>query len=280
MGIYGPRICCYTGDTAEQLLAVQRVVWVLALSAQALLIVALVQRKLFRVYPFFGAYLAIDLGCSLALLQIPYRTLAYAAAFRVYLSFDTVLQLGMAGELFQHLCRHFRQFREFGRFRFFMAVALLALTGLFFLAVFPGVPDTYPHLLVVWIERWETSVLAITLALSWWVLTRFLALRPQMRSNALAHGRILIVFYAINAVGETLGLIARKATVGLIVVPSINVGMLIGTLACLAAWLIYLRRDGEQLLPEPSVSPEALAYSRVWRRRILEYVHQAGRQHR
>jgi len=278
--IYHLQICCYTGHTAEQLLAVQRVVWVLCLGAQALLIVAIVQRKLFRAYPFFLAYLAIDMACSLALLQIPYRTLAYAAAFRVYRSFDTIVQLGMAGEAFQHLCWHFRQFPGFGRFRFLMAIALLALTGVLFLAVFPGIPATYPHLMVVWIERWETSVLAITLALSWWVLTRFLGLRPQMRSNALVHVRMLIVFFAINAAGESLSLIARKVTAVLMVIPAANVGMLSGTLACYAAWIVYLRRDGEQLLPEPPVSPEALAYSRVWRRSILEYVQQAGRKNR
>jgi hypothetical protein len=41
-------------------LAFQRVLWVLCLSAQGLLIVAILQRKLLRAYPFFVAYLVID----------------------------------------------------------------------------------------------------------------------------------------------------------------------------------------------------------------------------
>jgi len=53
--------------------------------------------------------------------------------------------------------------------------------------------------------------------------------------------------------------------------------MLTGDLACFIAWIVCLRRDGEQLPPELPVSPEALAYSRFWRRRILEHVQQARR---
>ena len=247
--------------------------WVLCLGAQTLLIGAILQRKLLRAYPFFVSFLLVDLGCSLVLIRIPYISLAYAAAFRVCQIFAAVLQLGMAGELFQRLCWHFREFRGFGRFRFFMAAALLALTGFFFLAVFPAVPASYPHLVMVWFERWETAVLAITLALSWWLLTRFLGLRSQLRSNALAHGVILTTYYAISAVSYALLLIFPGSPTG----QAVNVGMLIGILGCFAAWIVYLRRDGEDLAPEPPVSPEALAYSRFWRRRILEHVQQSGR---
>jgi hypothetical protein len=272
-GIYDLAAGCYTVVTTDQLLAVQRVLWVLGLSAQGLLIVAILQRKLLRAYPFFMAYLVIDLGFSLALIQIPFHTRAYAAAFRIYQPMTAVLQLGAAGEFFLRLCWHFRQFRGMGRFRFVMAGGLLALTGFFFLAVFPSVPTGYPHLVAVWIERWESAVLAITLTLSWWLLTRFLGLRPQMRSNALAHGIILTTFYAINAVSWAFYLIARRGAIPY----GANLAMLTGSLACFAAWLICLRRDGEELAPEPPVSPEALAYSRTWRRIILQYVQQAGR---
>jgi len=249
------------------------VLWVLCLSAQALLIGSIFQRKLLRSYPFFVAYLAVDLGCSLAIIQIPYHTLAYAAGFRIYRTLLAVLQLGMACEVFQRLCWHFREFRGFGRFRLIMAAALLALTGVFFLAVLPGVPAHYPHRMVLWIERWETAVLTITLVLSWWLLTHFLGLRPQMRSNVVLHWRILTMFYAIGAMSDALALTAQQGT-GVRVV---NVGMLVGSLSCFAAWLIYLRRGGEETPPELPVSPETLAYSRAWRRRILEYVQQAGR---
>jgi hypothetical protein len=249
------------------------VLWVLCLSAQALLIGAIIQRKLLRGYPFFVAYLTLDLGCSLALLQIPYHGPDYAKAFRTYQILTAVLQVGMAGEMFQRLCWHFREFRGFSRFRFFMGAALLALTGVFFLALFPDVPALYPHRVIIWLVRWETAVLAITLALSWWVLTRFLGLRPQMRSNALAHARILIVFFAINALSDGLNLIAERTTP----IRATNVLMLIGDLACFIAWIVCLRRDGEQLAPELPVSPEALAYSRFWRRRILQHVQQARR---
>jgi len=179
----------------------------------------------------------------------------------------------MAGELFERLCCHFRQFKGMSPFRFYMATSLLALTGLLCLAVFPRVPARYPQLLVVWFERWETAVLAITLAMSWWVLRRFLGLKPQMRSNVLAHGLILTSYYAISAVSAALLLIART-TIG---VNAVNVVMLTGMLGCFVAWMIYLRRDGEWLLPELPVSPEALAYSRLWRRILLQYVQQAGR---
>ncbi|MBV9771347.1 MAG: hypothetical protein JOZ32_17385 [Bryobacterales bacterium] len=247
--------------------------WVLCLSAQALLIGFILQRKLLRAYPFFVAFLSVDLGCSLVLINIPYISPAYAATFRVCQVLAAVLQLGMAGELFERLCCHFRQFRGMSPFRFYMATFLLVLTGLLCLAVFPSVPARYPQLLVVWFERWETAVLAITLALFWWVLRRFLGLKPQMRSNVLAHGTILTTYYAVSAVSDALMLVAQS-TAG---VRAVNLGMLTGMLGCFVAWMIYLRRDGERLLPELPVSPEALAYSRLWRRILLQYVQQAGR---
>jgi hypothetical protein len=245
---------------------------VLCLSAQALLIGALLHRRLLRSYPLFFAYLVIDLGYSIAMIQIPYSSLAYARAFRIFQSAGAVLQLGMAAELFHRLCWHFRQFRGMSRFRFSMGAALLTLSGFFFLLVFPGVPGPYPHLLVVWIERWESSVIAVTLILSWWLLTRFLGLRPPMRSNALAHGAIMTAFFVINAITYALALI-----VPLRALRAVNAGMLAGTLGCFLAWLIKLRKDGEILLPELPVSKEDLEYSRAWRRRILQYVQQAGR---
>jgi hypothetical protein len=243
---------------------------VLCISAETLLIAAIIHRRLLRAYPLFVAYLVSDVVSGLVMMQIPYHSLAYAAAFRVYQSIESVLQLGMAGELFQRLCWHYREYVGFGRFRFFLAAALLAFTGVLFLAVLPA---PYPHLMVVWIEHWEAAVLMVTLAVSWWVLTRFLGLRPQMRSNAVAHGCILIAFYAVNAVTNSLILMSRQA----IAIRALNTAMLLGTLACSAAWLLCLRRDGEKLAPEPPVPPEVLAYSRAWRRRILEYVQQAGR---
>ncbi len=244
----------------------------LCLSAQALLIGAILQRRLLRSYPFFFVYLVIDLGYSLAIIQIPYNSMAYAAAFRVYQSAGAVLQFGMAAELFQRLCWHFREFRGMSRFRFSMGAALLSLTGLFFLALFPGIPGPYPHLVVVWVERWETSVLAVTLALTWWILTRFLGLPAQIRSNAMAHGLIMTAFFAINAITYELALVVSTPALRLV-----NTGMLVGTLGCFIAWFIKLRRNGERLGPEPPVSKEDLEYSRAWRRRILQYVQQAGR---
>lgn len=246
----------------------------LCLCAQTLLIGAILHRKLLRVYPFFVAYVAVELVCSLLLIHLPVRSHAYADAYRTYQSIVAVFQLGMAAEVFHRLCSHFRQFRGMGQFRFIMGASLLTLTGFFFLAVFPRVPAPYPHLVVVWISRWETSVLAITLPLSWWILTRFLGLRPQMRSNALAHGLIMTAYFAFNAVCYALSLTVIERPIA---IRASNVGLMMGTFACWIAWIICLRRDGEQLPPEPPVSPEALEYSRVLRRKILEYVQQAGR---
>ncbi len=87
-GIYDLAAGCYTVVTTDQLLAVQRVLWVLGLSAQGLLIVAILQRKLLRAYPFFMAYLVIDLGFSLALIQIPFSHAGLMRRLSVSISHD------------------------------------------------------------------------------------------------------------------------------------------------------------------------------------------------
>src|SRR5260370_36262843 len=109
---------------------IQRALWVASVAAQVLLIGALISRGLVRRFPFFTLYLVVDVLSSVLLMQIDYRTIAYAEAFRIYAFAIVVLRLAVALELFERICQYFR---GMGTFRFLIAAAGIGLCGLFML---------------------------------------------------------------------------------------------------------------------------------------------------
>jgi hypothetical protein len=72
-------------STAMHLIAIQRGLWAAGLFAEVLLLGTLLRRGLVRRYPFLFLYFAADLIWGLVLIQIDYRSLAYALGYRLYL---------------------------------------------------------------------------------------------------------------------------------------------------------------------------------------------------
>jgi hypothetical protein len=252
-----------------EFLSVLRVLWVACLVAQVLLIGAIFRRRIARRYRFFLAYLIVELCAGVVLLQIPINTIAYAHAYNFYEIAIVGLQAGAVAELFERVCEHFP---VISRIRFVLATVLLALTGLVSItAVRPaGGFWQYPQTLAVYVCQFETTVLAISLVLMWWFLTRFMSLTPTVRGNVALHWKLLTIYFSIS------GFVALAATLGL-VSTSLDVAMLAGNLACFIAWIRGFSRAGE-LPPPPILSPEEAAVRRMLRQTILQSVKKAGRE--
>jgi hypothetical protein len=253
------------------LFTVQRVLWVASVTAEVLLIAAIIQRRLAGRYPFFLAYLIVEAASVLLLLHIDYRSISYAYAWRWYRAALLVLRLGAAGELFELVSQHFRAIR---RFRFYLAAILLAFAGLLaWVALRPldaGVSN-YPQTLVMLIERWETTALEIALILTWWFLAVFMQFPFALRKNVAAHWIVLTIYFGIDSLFTALALIGGSLTARI----AQNLALLVGELGCFVVWLCVMRQDGETAPVVRTVTADELAYGRALRRWILEHIQEA-----
>jgi hypothetical protein len=253
------------------LLSIERVLWVACLVAQVLLIGAIFRRRIARQYRFFLAYLMVELCTGVVLLQIPVNTIAYAHAYNFYEIAIFGLRAGAVAELFERVSEHFP---VIGRIRFVLATVLLALTGLVsIMAVRPaGGFWQYPQTLAVYVCQFETTVLAISLVLMWWFLTRFMSLTPTVRGNVAHHWKVLTIYFSISGFVTLVVTVWGPGRTGFLDVP-----LLAGNLACFIAWIRGFSRVGE-FPPPPILSPGEAAVRRMLRQTILQRVKKAGRE--
>lgn len=255
-----------------ELLAIQRALWVACLAAQVLLIGAIFQRRIAKGYSLFLAYLVMEAGAGVVLLEIPFRTPAYAYAYRIYAIGLVVLQGGAVAELFERIAKHLPVIR---RIRFVLAGGLLALTGVASLAtVHPsGGYWKYPQTFAIYVTQFETTVLAVSLLLMWWFLTRFMSLTPAVGGNVALHWRLLTIYFAINGFVELVATLEGPTST-----QYFNAPMLAGNLCCFLAWIRGLKPAGE--LPPPKIlSPEETEARQKLRQTILEHIkHTRGQQ--
>lgn len=206
-------------------------------------------------------------------MQVGYSTIAYTHMFHLYRITTLILRAGVAAELYERICEHFI---GIGRFRFYLAAALVILTGIGSLAVLR--PDLtassgYPETLVLIIDRWETTLLCASFILTAWFLIGYLNVNPSIRPNVLVHWRLLTVYFGISTVYKALVILTSSANVRF----ASNLVLLAGGLACFLAWTRYLTRQGEVRPPAVVLSLAELASRQIVRKRILQYVQQAGR---
>jgi hypothetical protein len=250
------------------LLALQRGLWVAVLAAEVLLIGTLARRRLFSRYSFFVLYLAADVGWGATLIQIDFRSVAYAYAFRLYLLMICVLRLAAAAEIYERVCEHFR---GIGSFRGYMAAVLLTLGVLLSLAFFsPALAPQwrFPQTLAMLFERYETTILCCGLILTRLALHHFLRVRPPIRPNVLRHWTLLAAYFGVGAVSSGAVLILGG---GRLVVP-INLAMLLADLICMLTWARSLTIEGEIVPSDTPWSEEGLARRRAIADGVLDLV--------
>jgi hypothetical protein len=254
----------------DLLLSIQRVLWVACLVAQVLLIGAIFQRRIARRYRFFLAYLIVEAATGVVLFQIPYNTPAYAQAYRFYETAIVALRAGAVAELFELVCQHFP---VIGRVRFALAISVVVPTALVSIAAVrpAGGSWQYPQTLAMYVQQFETTVLAVALILTWWFLTRFMSLSPTVRGNVALHWTLLTIYLGISGLYSLIATVGGPATVQFM-----NVPMLAADLLCYLAWIWGLQRVGE--VPPPLIlSPQEAAARRVLRQAILQHVKKARR---
>lgn len=222
----------------------QRVIWIVGFIAEAALLASLVHKKLYRRYPVFGSYLAVQCAFSVALFQIDYTSVAYGNAYRWYAASMVVLRAGIVCELFERISGHFK---NFGRFRFYMAGGIAVIAGLGAWAAFSpvGPEKSYVYTASVLVYRWEMLGAAIALILMRWFLYVFLGARPAISSNVEAHWKLTVIYFAIDAVwcfDELLSVSVRTRMIE-------NVCVMLAETACIVAWIVVFSKAGELVIP-------------------------------
>lgn len=246
---------------------IQRDLALVVLFVEIFLIGRLIVRGLARRYLFFVLYLASDAAWGVILMQIDYRTPAYATCYRMYLLMLAVLRIAVTAELFELICSHFR---TIGNFRFGMAGVLVALSGLLSLVYFSPdlrVQHSWPQTMAVLIERYETVTLSVGLLLTRFTLHHFLLVRPPIRPNVTAHWALLTTYFGVAGAFTSVMLVFRGGKE--IGVP-LSMALLTADLMCLLGWISSLTTKGE-LVP-PSWSEAGKARREEINQRVRELV--------
>lgn len=252
----------------ELLISIQWALWGASILAEALLVVRLFSERLLRRYPIFTFFLAAEAICSLILMQTDVRSRSYAEAFRTCTLIMSVFRLGAAGELYERICEHFP---GIGRFRVGLAAALVLLAVLFALFTFwPHFADqwAFPQTIVL-VQRFESEILATTLALTWIFLRFVLSIRQPFRPNVVTHWKIATVYFGVSGAAH---LAASIMGGGKHVVYPINCAMLAAQFVCFVAWFRLMRRSGEELPAYQRLSTDQVEAVERYNRALLETV--------
>lgn len=238
---------------------IQKAFWVAMLAAQVLLIAALISRGFVRRVPFFTIYLAWEVISGIVLIQIDYRTIAYAEAFKIYAAVVFVLLLGVAAELFEWVCRYFR---GIGSFRFLIAGTGLSLSSFFAISTFR--PDVgrlmhFPHGLAEVMARWESEILAGLFVFTWLFFRITVAHEPRFESALRRHWAIFTAYLLISS-SARLGAILTGGNAE--TMEPINTAMLAGDLVCVFLWIKSMKPAAVESLPVVSIEEMNLASQR------------------
>jgi hypothetical protein len=245
--------------------SIERALWAATVLAELLLIYRLFREGLIRRYPFFAAFLMADVICSMLLMQTDIKSRGYSEAFRICTLIMTLFRLGVAAELYEHICEHFP---GIGRFRVGMAAVLVMLAAL--LAVFTFSPNlvdqwAFPRTIAVVIERFQSESFAGAFVLTWIFLRFVLSIRQPFRPNVLTHWSIATIYFGVSGAAY----LAILLTGGKRAVLLLNIGMLAGQLACFLAWFHVMRRSGEELPAFRRLSPDQVQTVEQYNRELL-----------
>jgi hypothetical protein len=245
--------------------SIERALWAATVLAEVLLIYRLIRESLVGKYPFFAAFLMADVICSMVLMQTDIRSRGYSQAFRICTLIMTLFRLGVAAELYEHICRHFP---GIGRFRVGLAAVLVLLAAL--VAVFTFRPNlidqwAFPRTIAVVIQRFQSEIFAGVFVLTWIFLRFVLSIRQPFRPNVLNHWSIATIYFGVSGAAY----LAILLTGGAKAVLLLNSAMLAGQLACFLAWFHVMRRSGEDVPAFRRLSPDQVETVEQYNRELL-----------
>lgn len=227
----------------ELFFPIEQVLWIASLLAEALVVVRFVQLGLLRRYPFFLAFLTVELLGAVVLMRHDLKSRDYAEAYRILSPIVMFFRFGVAAELYERICDHFP---GMGAFRRGMAAILVLLAGLI------AVVSLRPHLAGLWsfpvetlivTQRFQHEILAGAFVLTWIFLRFVLSIRQPFRPNVLTHWTIATVYFGAAGAAYLVMEIVKGHTTAY----PINGAMLAIQLGCFLAWLRFMQRSGEEL---------------------------------
>jgi hypothetical protein len=171
-----------------------------AVAAEVLALGRVCALGLYRRYPFFAAYLALDISRTLG--SLVFRStpvdVNYLLVWMMTEPLLVALELLMGWELYRRVCEHYRNFEAL-RGRLLIISGVIAIS-LCVLSICLDVSHLIGQLAVVYewlLARCVTFVLAAFLATS---ALFFATFRVPMRRNVLIHGWLLASYYVSTAV--------------------------------------------------------------------------------
>jgi len=258
----------YLAHGVELFFSIERALWIAAVLAEALVVVRLFRERLLRRYPFFAAFLAAEVVCSIVLMQTNIRSRDYAEAYRTCKLVTTVFRLGFAAELYERICEHFP---GIGRFRAGLAAAAVLIAALAAVFTFrPNLVDqwAFPQTIVVVIQRFQSEIFAGAFVLTWIFLRFVLSIEQPFQPNVLNHWRIATIYFGGTGAANLAVLLTRGGNVLL----PISYTMLAVQFACFVAWFRLMRRSGEELPAFRRLSPDQVEAVEHYNRELLETV--------
>jgi hypothetical protein len=190
--------------------------WIVPHLLLAVVLGALIWRKLYRQFPIFSAYLAFELVQFLVLFTMAklqsVTNLQYALAYSVGLALSIALRFGVIYEISAHLFRNYGVLGRFGKPLFrWIATALLPL-GLLFAYASGGHDVTRLVSVLAVLER-AASILQCGLLLGMFVFSSYLGLswRSYVFGIALGLGIFASVELAVSAIRSETGFIYGRS---------------------------------------------------------------------
>ncbi len=208
-------------------------------SIQALLLVALIVRVwtagLYRVYPFFFSYLALELIQTAILWGVPYKGKMYPYVWVDTEAVVACFHVLIVVELYRVILRDLPGIATVSR-RYIQAAVVLGVLGSLFLFHFEEIPANYVSTFLV-IERGVAFSLVIFILLG----SAFLAYYPvSLNRNVVVYS----IGYAVYFLSKATALFIR--TLGHYWGQQISTFLLVVYSICLLFWAVGLNREGER----------------------------------
>jgi hypothetical protein len=261
-------VLLYLRHGVEYFFVTERILWPIAVAAEALVFFRLWRERLIRSYPFFTAFLAAEVILDLVLMLSNIRSSSYAVAYRNSELILTIFRMGVAAELYERICGHFP---GIGFFRVVMASVFGLLAAL--VAIFSVQPNiagqwAFPQTIVLVILRYQGEIFAGAFLLTWLFLRFVLIIRQPFRPNVFTHWTIATIYFGANG----LSYLAILLSGGGDAVFPINCAMLVVQIACFAAWYKCMRRSGEELPAYQKLTPDQIQAVEIYDRELLKTV--------
>ncbi len=219
---------------------VQEVFWSAGLVLSGILVIRLAATRLYRIYPYFFAFLSFQILRTLVLLPLQPNTYKYALIFLVTQPVTWLLYILVVLELYSLALREHKGIASVSRWVLSGGLAVSVLVSALTLRADLSRVAVRNKLLIYYsvVERGLVFSLVIFLLL----ITVFLLWFPvSVRRNVVLHAAV----YSAYFISSTFALLVRNVA-GYQTNRAVNMVLLFVDLMCLTLWIAGLNRHGEE----------------------------------